>query len=238
VIRYFKNSSRTVLFISLITIIVSIWAIFSEQEQNIRIAGLVFQLFGIGTVIWGIWDTQESFGLPLFRTKCKHLCKSLITKTKSLFGTERIWQEYEGCFNASSALHAYGPHEKYSPMAYEDGTTHTLESLAESLKENINSIQERISHTQKEVNSRFEMIDVDLKHEEQSRNKEDIEIRKMLIATSTGGFDISICGVILLFAGVILSTVPNEIICLFFSKEDIVTRPIIILIPGINYHIT
>ena len=35
---------------------------FGATEQAIRIVGLVLQLFGIGTVIWGISKTRAHFG--------------------------------------------------------------------------------------------------------------------------------------------------------------------------------
>lgn len=234
-----KRKTFQIIGIIALTLAVSIWAILTEQELNIRFTGLVLQILGIITVIWGIWVTQESFGILSPISKLKNL----IRKVKSFLNNrDRVLKEYYAIFNSENAIHVYGPHEKYKPIDYEPGTNHTLETLAKILKENINSIQERISQTQREIDREIDEVfqkTVDnLRREEQTRQNEDNKIREKLAMTSMGGFHISISGAILLSAGVILSTAPNEIICLFFSKDDIASYPIPILIPGINVHLT
>ncbi|MGR9035355.1 MAG: hypothetical protein ACU83O_02045 [Gammaproteobacteria bacterium] len=235
---------------SILVIIISLClALFwFQSEIAIRYVGLLFQEIGIITVIWGIWDTQESFGLPSFRSKMIDKAKTFISKTKSsLFGsTDRLRQKMTGHFNSYYDLNAYGPHEKYEPLAFQPAPKLTLETLAEILKENVNSIQERISQTQKEMNREFEKIDCALKREEQTRITEDTATRKKLEIISMGGFDISITGVVFLSVGAFLSTTSNEIYkncleaqwCSESDEADILIRPIPDLIPGINTHLT
>jgi len=40
-------------------------------ESVIRLTGLVLQLLGIGTIIWGISETRALFGHPSFASKTK-----------------------------------------------------------------------------------------------------------------------------------------------------------------------
>lgn len=203
-------------------------------EPAIRYSGLAFQLLGIGTVIWGILETRKFFGRPpiINLSKC-------ITKAKSLLGIRHNYKEYSCSGNAQSALNIYGPHETYEPLAYEPGANHTIDTLAEALKENVNSIHERISQTQKGIDKEFEKTNGHLKREEQSRQTGDNAIQEKLAMTSMGGFHISVIGAVFLFLGAILGTASNEIYQLYSkSGANNALHPELNLIPGINIHFT
>jgi hypothetical protein len=203
-------------------------------EQAIRLSGLSFQLLGIGTVIWGILETRKSFGRPPIININKY-----INKAKSLLGIRHNYKECRGFLDAYYDLNAYGPHERYEPLAYEPGANHTIDTLAEALKENVNSIHERISQTQNGIDKEFEKTKGDLKREEQSRHTDITAISEKLAMTSMGGFHISIIGAVFLFLGAIFGAIPNEIY-LYYSKSraDNAFRPALNLIPGIDIHLT
>lgn len=203
-------------------------------ELAIRMCSLIFQLLGISTVILGIQETRKSFGHPPLMNINKCINK-YINKAKALLGIRHTRKQYTTFLDVSYDLNAYGPHETYEPLVYEPGANHTIDTLAEALKENVNSIHERISQTQKGIDKDFNKTNGNLKREEQSRQTEDIAIRKKLEMISTGGFSISIIGAVFLMFGAILGTFPNEI---SKSKGDTTFRPALNLIPEINIHLT
>ena len=136
-----KAPLYTVLIIFLVVISLYLNGV---TEPAIRISGLAFQLLGIITVIWGILETRKSYGLPPIINIIKY-----INKAKSLLGIRHNYKQYSCYVSAQSELNTYGPHEIYEPLAYRHGANHTIDTLAEVLKENVNSIHERISQTQR-----------------------------------------------------------------------------------------
>jgi hypothetical protein len=168
-------------------------------EPVIRRTGLVLQLLGIGTVIWGISETRALFGHA-----------SLTSKAKAWLGRFPLLHRNVVVAAVGAALsviggkaRAYGTHGP--------GANPTIEARLEALEKNVTSIHERISQTQKEMDEEFQKTADALKREEQSRQAEDRAIREKLEATGTGGVHISAIGALLLFVGVILSTAAIEI---------------------------
>jgi len=168
-------------------------------EPVIRLTGLVLQLLGIGTVIWGISETRALFGHPSFASKTRAWLgrfpllqrNVLISVGGAILGI------------AGGKARAYGTHGA--------GVNPTIETRVEALEKNITSIHERITQAQNEMDAEFKKAENALKHEEQVRQLEDNEIRKKLEATGTGGVHISAIGAAWLFVGVILSTTAIEI---------------------------
>jgi hypothetical protein len=169
------------------------------SEPIIRLTGLVLQLLGIGTVIWGISETRALFGHP-----------SLTSKARAWLGRFPLWRRNVviaaiGSIESTDVAKArgYGTHGP--------GINPTIETRVSALEKNITAIHERISTTQKEMDEEYQKTADALKREEQSRVAEDATIREKLEATGTGGVHISLIGASWLFVGVILSTASVEI---------------------------
>jgi hypothetical protein len=169
------------------------------SEPVIRLTGLVLQLLGIGTVIWGISMTRALFGHPSFASKIKAwlsrfpmLRRDVVVAVDSItsrlsFGKPRVYE-----------THRSGPNP-------------TIEARLDALEKNVTSVHERISQTQKEMDEEFQKTADAIKRETQSRQAEDKAIRDKLEATGIGGVHISAIGAIWLFVGIILSTAATEI---------------------------
>jgi hypothetical protein len=169
------------------------------SEQVIRLTGLVLQLLGIATVAWGISETRALFG------------------HQSLVGKWRRWiarfpllrQNTVLAVGTASVAASGGKARGYGTVGA--GPNAAVEARVDALEQNVKSIHERISATQKEMDEEFQKAADTLKHEVQSRKDEDEEIRKKLEATGTGGVHISAIGASWLFVGVTLSTAAVEI---------------------------
>jgi hypothetical protein len=167
-------------------------------EPIIRLTGLVLQLLGIGTVIWGISETRALFGHPSFSTKVK----SWLTRFPLL--KKNIVLAAAACSMAA----ATGKMRGYGTQG--PGLNPTLETRVEALEKNVTLIHERITGTEREMDDGFRKATEALKNEEQARQTEDTSIREKLEATGTGGVHISAIGASWLFVGVILSTAGVE----------------------------
>jgi hypothetical protein len=168
-------------------------------EPVIRLTGLGLQLFGIGTVIWGISETRALFGHPSF-----------LSKTKAWFRRFPLLRR-NVVLSVDSASHIIVGGKATAYMTHGAGANPTIEARLDSLERNVTLIHERISQIQKETDKEFHEMTAAIKREEQSRHAEDNAIRMKLEATGTGGVHISAIGASLLFVGIILSTAATEI---------------------------
>ncbi|MGH8538597.1 MAG: hypothetical protein ACREXM_19680 [Gammaproteobacteria bacterium] len=168
-------------------------------EPVIRLTGLVLQLMGIATVIWGISETRALFGHPSLTSKAKSwLARFPLLRRNVVIGV--------GGAALSAAVgkaRGYGTHGP--------GPNPTIQTRLDALEKNVIAIHERITQTQAEMDEGFYKSADALKREEQSRLAEDTAIREKLEATGTGGVHISAIGASWLFVGVILSTASVEI---------------------------
>ncbi len=169
------------------------------QEGVIRLTGLILQLLGIYTIIWGINETRALFGHPSF-----------MAKAKSLLGRFPLFKKdiVVGATGQSIGV----AHGKMKAQATQGpGPNPTLETRVDAIEKNVTLIHERITSTEREMDEGFHKVTEALKSEEQARQTEDNFIRKKLEATGTGGLHISAIGASWLFVGVILSTAGIEI---------------------------
>lgn len=168
-------------------------------EPVIRLTGLVLQLLGIGTVIWGISETRALFGHPSFAKKAKSWLERFPLRRRNIVIAA----------GAGSLAAITGKARGYATQG--PGPNPTIEARIEALEKNISLIHERISGTEKEMDEEFRKTVEALKNEEQQRHAEDNSIREKLEATGTGGVHISAIGASWLFVGVVLSTAAVEI---------------------------
>lgn len=126
-------------------------------EPVIRLTGLILQLLGIGTVIWGISETRALFGHPLFTTKAKSwLGRFPLLKKNIVHGAA-------GCYMAA----ATGKMRGYATQG--SGPNPTLETRVDALEKNVTHIHERITSTEREMDEGFHKATEALKGEEQAR---------------------------------------------------------------------
>ncbi len=168
-------------------------------EPVIRLTGLVLQLLGICTVIWGISETRALFGHASLRSKARAWLGRFPLLRRNVVVAA-------GDVVLAAAVGKGRAHVTYGPEA-----NPTIEARLEALEKNVTSIHEHISQTQKEMDEEFQKTAGALKREEQSRRADDRAIRHKLEATGTGGVHISAIGALWLFGGVILSTAAKEL---------------------------
>jgi hypothetical protein len=168
-------------------------------EAVIRIAGMVLQLLGIGTVAWGIHITRKEFG------------------HSSVF---TVWRKRLNRFPAFGDNGATGsanitlPLMTVSGRGYSSvsaGTNLTIDARIQALEENLKLVNDRVSHTQNEMDQGFRKQTDALKQEQQIRSDEDQHIRAKMELTNTGGLHISAMGALWLAIGVIMSSIPSEL---------------------------
>jgi hypothetical protein len=204
--RAYKNWLKKPMHIWVAVLVtVAVWAgtaivIFlgASCEPPIRIAGLVFQLAGIGTVIKGIHDTRRLFGVERFFAPLRQLLQQRppwVPRSVSLTGHAAG----VGGLTAHAQVWTYA------------GPNDPLEKRIAALEKNLSDVNNRLSQLASDDNKRFYEI-TDLQNSENLKQNNRIDqIDSKLKAASTGGIYLSMTGVFWIALGIIMSTVPSEI---------------------------
>jgi hypothetical protein len=168
-------------------------------EREVRFVGLLLQILGIGTVAWGIRKTRALFGRPTLVGQFHAWLRRV-----PVYGGRVVFANVNITIPGAS-LHARG----YASATV--GPDASLEARTEALEKTVKLINERIDHTQNEMDQKFRSQADLLRQEEQTRTRDDQAIHEKLEASETGGLDISAIGALWLFVGVMLRTAAPEI---------------------------
>jgi hypothetical protein len=168
-------------------------------EPKIRLTGLLLQLLGIGTVIWGICETRAFFDHLPVSEKAKNWLRRfpLLRRDGVASGG--------ACVLAVSAVGGRG-FGTFGP-----GLNPTIESRLDAAEKNIAAIHELITANQREMDAGYQKLTDTLDHEQETRKIENAALESRLDAASTGGVHISAIGASWLFVGVVLSTAAPEL---------------------------
>ena len=168
------------------------------SEPVIRLTGLVLQLLGILTVLWGISETRALFGRPsVARVVRQWFAAFPIKRTVHISGSVSITLA-----PATMRARGYGTHNP---------SDQSMEARVGALEKNLGVAHDRIASLQKQTDQEFDKLANRVQAEEIARGQEDRATRSMLEATGTGGIHISAIGAAWLLAGVTLSTAGIEI---------------------------
>lgn len=169
------------------------------DEVVIRIAGMVLQLLGIGTVAWGIHITRKEFGHPsVFTVWRKRLNRFPAFGNRGATGSSNI-----------TLPPMTGSGRGYSSVSA--GTNPTIDARIQALEENLKLVNARVSQTHNEMDQGFRKQSDAFKQEQQIRSDEDRDIRAKMESTNTGGLHISAMGALWLAVGVVMSSIPSEL---------------------------
>lgn len=169
------------------------------SEIHVRLTGLVLQLLGLSTVVYGIRETRKLFGRPSFR--------QLLREWLSRFPR---WRRDAFIYAGTGAMTLTGGSATARGWHKVDPTA-PIETQLDALTRNVEQMNERLIQMQKDGDSELRKHSESLRQERQFREDGDARLHKRLEAAETGGLHISFIGVIWIFLGLILSTVSPEI---------------------------
>jgi hypothetical protein len=177
------------------------------SEPVIRITGLVLQLLGISTIIWGISVTRALFGYPSLAAKIKAwFLRFPLRRRHIVFGVGG--GDFVAATGKARAFVTHGA-----------GPNPTLDARVGALEKNIVSIQNRITGVEAELDEGFGRVRDEIRSEVQTREANEKKIGEKIEASATGGIHISAIGASWLFVGVVLSTAAPELVALLKSLQ-------------------
>jgi hypothetical protein len=187
------------LALSVIFVVVAVALWLEASERIIRLTGLILQVFGIATVIWGIESTRRLFDHP------------------TLLAVAAEWLKQYPPYRRGAVI-AVGTGEVVMTGAKARAYVTSNPPLNATLEQRIASLEANVRHLNKRIDEGFREMDelervqkAALGQERQERTAEDVKIAAKLELSGTGGLHISAIGALWLFVGVILSTAAPDI---------------------------
>lgn len=169
------------------------------SEWEIRIAGLVLQLFGLGTVAHGVHKTRKLFGRP-----------STMASLRGWATRFPRWRRSVVLAAGTAVVQA----RAYAPRIWvwssvEPGAP--IEAQIKALSQNVEHLKVHMNQTEDAIDAGLRKQSDALGREEQARANSDSALQQRLELAQTGGLEITFVGVIWLAVGVILATIAPDI---------------------------
>ena len=205
-VRDFKNVlawlwEPRVVYAALLPVAASICAIllFSSSEPSIRLSGLVLQLLGIATVIWGISKTREHFGhSPIVSVLARWLHRFPLIKRHAVLQPEGISMGMTLVGGRLTSIYTPTPNAPF-------------DERLKNIESGLDILQNRIAGAENQLDAQRSELEAKIKVESHTRESADQKVLKSFESSSTGGLHISAIGALWLFVGVTLSTASPEI---------------------------
>lgn len=172
-----------------------------QTEPSVRLSGLLLQILGIAAAAIGIRDTRRMFGKPSFLELVRSWLKSiprLKPRVISLAGSSTL--------SASTSLCG---HIWQCP-----GENPSTESRLSAAEANLVELYKRANAAEAAFDAYTRAAKASLREERGLRQEADRQIHLKIEAASTDGLHLAAVGVVWLMCGVVMSTAPNELLCL------------------------
>lgn len=172
-----------------------------QTEPSVRISGLLLQILGIAAAAIGIRDTRRMFGKPSFLEQLRTWFKTVPelkprTISISASGTSSV--------SASAKIH----------LRRGAGANPTLESRLSAVEANLEDLYKRANSSESTFDVHVRDSEHQLRREIDARKEADRQLHLKIEAASTDGLQLAVVGVVWLACGVVMSTVPTELLSL------------------------
>jgi hypothetical protein len=168
-------------------------------EPQIRITGLVLQAFGLATVAVGIRDTRRLFGQPDWMRRARAWLSGFPHwRRPVIIGAGGATISLSG---GRARMKVWTPMEPNTPV----------ETRLKAVIQNVERMSEQLDRVEERVDSESEKLSTALQQEQQTRTTSDRDLAEQLEKAQTGDLHVAFVGVILLFVGLVLSTLAPEI---------------------------
>jgi hypothetical protein len=169
-----------------------------RTEPGVRVVGLVLEMLGIAVAATGIAQTRREFEKPNFLAQTKAWLLNFPTFKQTFISATGGG----GLFNLS----AEGRGELWKVGG------DSVESRLLALEENLNTVRALASQIDARTHQESLEFKQALKIETSERTEGLAEVRRKLEAANTGGLALAIAGVWFLAVGLVLSTIPQELV--------------------------
>jgi hypothetical protein len=183
--------------------VVLVLVVASEWEQRLRLAGLLFQWLGIAVVAYGLHETRKLFHRP-----------TMLSLACDWFRQFPPWLEKKRLISGTATIQA-GSSSMTGRMKVSPAPGAPLQDRVRILEEQVDRLQDLTWNLDDRAREDSKRLDSAIESERKNREAEDQQVRRLLEEVLAGGLRIEWMGVFWLFVGVMLGTVPTDIVRLF-----------------------
>lgn len=172
-----------------------------RTEQSLRISGLSLQLLGLAAAAVGIRDTRSLFGRPSFLEMLRGWF-SRFPRTRS----QPLQFSGEDRATASGSVSM----EVWKGQ----GSNPTVDSRLKAAEENLLGLRKRMERAEALLEAEFRLVRQEIGNEAEKRAHEDRLLHLQIETASADGLNLAAVGVIWLAFGVVMATIPAELLAL------------------------
>ena len=201
-LAWFMRARLPLFALSIVALALTASLYFWETEPSVRIAGLLLQILGIAAAAIGIRDTRRMFGRPSFLEQVR-LWFKLLPRLRPNVNSTAV----SGTFSVSSSV--------TDRVWRGAGADPTIESRLSAAEANLKELYERANAAESAFDRHVRASAQSLREEVDLREEADRQLHLKIEAVSTDGLHLAAVGVVWLACGVVMSTVPNELLSFF-----------------------
>lgn len=169
------------------------------SEQAFRITGMTLEIFGLGTVALGISKTRKQFGRP-----------STISLSRQWISRFPTWPRNQVI--ALAGIASAGAVGSAHVLVADVSANHTIEGRVDALEKKLEALDRRLTRARSEVDAQIRENTQSINEERGARTTGDDLLRKVIEEAEVGGLNLSAIGLVWLLAGLVLSTIPAELV--------------------------
>jgi len=176
----------------------------TDPWSRVRYAGTFLQVFGLGTVAFGLSQVRRSFGRPSLLSKALEWFRQIQAAFKP---PKHVTVEAKA---AGLSIAAGRPR-----VFVTAGPTTPLDERVALLEQNLRRLQDEFDAHEERITKELRTVNEALTREHQARETEARRISTQLENFAVGGLHLEFIGVFWLVLGVLGTSIPTEIAALF-----------------------
>lgn len=175
----------------------------TTADDQVRYAGMVLQVLGVGTVAVGLSSARRLFGRPSIWQRITAWVRRVpeVIRPKAQVVKGRLSAELPRLEGEGSGF----------VISQADGP---VEARVEELERAVEAIRHRMSSQKQALSQKVAHVRAGLDEESVGRMESDHEILRKLEEFSVGGVHLEIVGLLWIVLGVVLATIPREVLSL------------------------
>jgi hypothetical protein len=171
-----------------------------DPSDRIRVSGMLLQFVGLATVVVGLSESRKLFK----RTPIRHAVwqwiidlRYVVVPRKPVVYEINVSDTASVSFSASAHLRVI----RANP---------TIEERVAALANAVSEVEARQQEADRQIQSLREHADQNFDKERRERDERDSAITKQLEEAVIGGIHLELAGLLYLFVGIMLATIPEE----------------------------
>jgi hypothetical protein len=172
----------------------------ANTSAGVRYAGMMLQIFGLGTVAIGLSQVRRSFGRP-------SLVEKVVAWFRQLVAAFLPPKPITGQANAGGVVTVAGE----ARVVVRAGPDASLDRRVTILEENLDRLRDEIDAKESKVRTELSTVKAAVEQEQRARETEARRLSSQMEELAVGGLHLELIGLAWLILGVLGTSIPDEL---------------------------